>query len=202
MIKEWTEKGAWGTKTLIDYFKENVDKYPDEVCIVDPFNKEELVGFKPERLTYREFDRAVDATAEGFLKMGIQKDDVIVVQIPNCWELAMLYLAITRAGALISPMPMQWRASEFEYIARLTEAKAFITVEEFHGFKHREMGERLQSKLPYLKHLITLPEIIKMSKGEVTGKLDSIPLDAKAAKPQPNLTRKGAENAKIGFIFP
>ncbi|RLB01752.1 MAG: (2,3-dihydroxybenzoyl)adenylate synthase [Deltaproteobacteria bacterium] len=178
MIKEWTEKGAWGTKTLIDYFKENVDKYPDEVCIVDPFNKEELMGFKPERLTYREFDRAVDATAEGFLKMGIQKDDVIVVQIPNCWELAMLYLAITRAGALISPMPMQWRASEFEYIARLTEAKAFITVEEYHGFKHREMGERLQSKLPDLKHLITLPEIIKMSKGDVTGKLDSIPLDA------------------------
>ena len=25
---------------------------------------------------------------------------------------------------------------------------------------------------------------------------------AKAAEPQPNLTRKGAENAKIGFIFP
>ncbi len=105
MIKEWTEKGAWGKKTLIDYFKENVSKYPDEVCVVDPYDKEDLMGFKPERLTYRELDRAVDATAEGLLKMGIQKDDIIVVQIPNCWELAMLYLAITRAGGLISPMP-------------------------------------------------------------------------------------------------
>ena len=178
MIKEWTEKGAWGKKTLIDYFKENVSKYPDEVCVVDPYDKEDLVGFKPERPTYREFDRAVDATAEGLLKMGIQKDDIIIVQIPNCWELAMLYLAITRAGGLISPMPMQWRASEFEYIAGLTEAGAFITVEEFHGFKHREMGAKLQPKLPDLKHILTLPEIREMSKGDVTGKLDSIPLDA------------------------
>ena len=76
MIKEWTEKGVWGTKTLIDYFKENVSKYPDEVCVVDPYDKEALVGFKPERPTYREFDRAVDATAEGLLKMGIQKDEL------------------------------------------------------------------------------------------------------------------------------
>lgn len=178
MIKEWTEKGAWGKKTLIDYFKENVSKYPDKVCVVDPYDKEELVGFKPERPTYRELDRAVDATAEAFLKIGVQKNDIIIVQLPNCWELAMLYLAITRAGGLISPLPMQWRASELEYIAGLTEARAFITVEEFHGFKHKDMCEKLQSKRPKLKHILTLPEIREMSKEEVTGRLDSMPVDA------------------------
>jgi len=174
MIKEWTEKGVWGKKTLIDYFKENVSKNPDEVCIVDPYDKQDLVGFKPDRLTYRELDRAVDATAEGFLEMGIQKDDIVVVQLPNCWELAMLYLAITKVGGLISPMPMQWRISELEYIARLAEPKAFITVEEFYGFKHKEMGEKLQSEIPSLRHILTLPEIREMSKGEITGRLDSI----------------------------
>ena len=159
MIDEWSQKGLWGTKTLIDAFKDNVKKYPDEICVVDPYNKEELVGFKPERLTYKEFDRAVSATAEGLLKLGIQKDDIVLVQIPNCWELAMLYLAIASTGALISPMPMQWRMSEVEYIANITGAKAFITVEEFHGFKHREMGEKLQTEISSLKYVITLPEI-------------------------------------------
>lgn len=178
MIQEWTEKGAWGTKTLIDYFKEHVGKDPDKVCLVDPLNKEDLVGLKPERLTYKELDRAVDATAEGLIAKGIKKDDIVMVQLPNCWELAMLYLAIARAGALISPMPMQWRISELEYITRLTEAKAFITVEEFGGFKHKEMGEKLQSKHTSLQYVITLPEIREMSKGEITGKLDSIHIDA------------------------
>lgn len=177
MIKKWTEAGAWGKKTFIDYFKENVSKDPDKVCLVDPLNKKDLVGMEPERLTYRELDRAVDATAEGLIAKGIQKDDIIMVQLPNCWELAMLYLAITRAGALISPMPMQWRLSELEHVAGLTEAKAFITVEEFHGFKHKELGKKLQSRYPSLKHIITLQEIREMSKGEITGKLDTIKID-------------------------
>jgi len=49
MIKEWTEKRAWGKKTLIDYFKENVSKYPDEVTL---FMKDKgIASYKlPERL--------------------------------------------------------------------------------------------------------------------------------------------------------
>jgi len=176
-IREWTEKGVWGNKTLIDYFKENVAKDPDKVCLADPPNKEALMGLKPEKLTYRELDRAVDAAAEAFIAKGIRKDDIIMVQLPNCWELAMLYLAITRAGALISPMPMQWRQSELEYIAGMTEARAFITIDTFGNFKHRELGEKLQAKFPSIKNIIGLTELREMTKGPVTGKLDGIKID-------------------------
>ncbi len=178
MIREWTEKGAWGKKTLIDFFKENVKKDSDKECLVDPLNKKDLVGLEPERLTYLQLDKAVDATAESLIARGIQKDDIIMVQLPNCWELAMLYLAITRAGGLISPMPMQWRLSEVDYIAGMTEAKAFITVEDFHGFKHKEMAEKVRSKNPSIQHIITLEELREMSKGDITGKLDDIVIDA------------------------
>jgi acyl-CoA synthetase (AMP-forming)/AMP-acid ligase II len=177
-IREWTGKGAWGEKTFIDYFKANVAKMPDALCLVDPPNKEALVSLKPERLTYRELDRAVDATAEALVAKGIVKDDIIMVQLPNCWELAMLYLAITRAGALISPLPMQWRQSELEFIARITEARAIITVEEFSGFKHKELAKNIQTKFPFIKDIITLLEIKEMTKGNVTGKLDKISIDA------------------------
>ncbi len=177
-IAEWTGKGIWGKKTLVDYFKEQVAKTPDELGIADPLNKEALVGLKPERLTFKEFGRAVDATGEALMARGIKKDDIVIVQLPNCWELAMLYLAITRAGALISPMPMQWRQSEIEFIAGMTEARAFITVEEFAGFKHKELVEKLRSRFPSIKHVITLNEVREMAKGEVTGKLDKVTVDA------------------------
>jgi acyl-CoA synthetase (AMP-forming)/AMP-acid ligase II len=180
-VREWTKKGLWGTKTLIDYFKDNVAKTPDMIGLSDPLNKEALLGLKPEKLTFREIDQAVDATAEALIAKGIKKDDIIMVQLPNSWELAMLYLAITRAGALISPMPMQWRQSEIEYIVGLTEAKAFITVEEFAGFKHREMVEKLQPKFPSIKNIITLTEVRQMTKGNITGKLDGIKIDANDA---------------------
>jgi len=177
-IREWTENGAWGRKTLIDYFKENVVRAPDLVCLADPPNKEALTELKPEKLTYRELDRAVDAVAEALIARGIGKDDIVMVQLPNGWELAMLYLAVARAGALISPMPMQWRQSELEYVAGLTEARAFITIEEFGGFNHRELGEKLRAKFPSLKDLITLTEIRGMARGPVTGKLARVAIDA------------------------
>lgn len=177
-IREWTEKGAWGKKTLIDYFKENVARQPDAVCLADPPNKEALVGLAPERLTYRELDRAVDATAEGLIARGIKKDDIIMVQLPNCWELAMLYLAITRSGGLISPLPMQWRQHELEYIAGITEARAIVTVEEFGSFRHGETARGIQSRFPSIRDVITLSEIREMAKGEVTGRLDRITIDA------------------------
>ncbi|MDD5167982.1 MAG: class I adenylate-forming enzyme family protein, partial [Syntrophales bacterium] len=180
-VHEWTEKGIWGKKTLIDYFKDNVAKAPETICLVDPPNKETLVGLKPERLTFRELDRAVDATAESLIARGIKKDDIIMVQLPNCWELAMLYLAIARTGALISPMPMQWRQSELDYIAGLTEARALITVEEFSGFKHREMAEKLRTKFTSIKDIISLTEVREMTREKVTGKLAGIAIDANDA---------------------
>lgn len=180
-INEWTGKGIWGKRTLIDYFKDNVAKTPDAPGLADPPNKEALMGLKPERLTFRQIDRAVDATAEALISRGIKKDDIILVQLPNCWELAMLYLAITRAGALISPMPMQWRQSEIMYIAELTKAKAFITIDEFAKFKHKEMVENLRAKFPSIEYIFTLSDIREMAKGEVTGKLDRVIIDANDA---------------------
>ncbi len=178
MIRYWTDAGAWGNKTFIDYFKEHVRTEPEKVCLVDPLNREALVGSKPERLTYRELDKAIDAVAEGLLAKGIKKDDIIMVQLPNVWELAMLYLAITRTGALISPMPMQWRYSELQYIASMTNAVAIITIDTFNGFNHRDLARQVQGSVPSIKHIFNLADIKEMAQGPVTGQLDRIRIDA------------------------
>ena len=176
-IQKWTESGAWGKRNLIDYFRFHVRKSPDQICLVDPLNREALLGQKPERLTYAELSRAVDATAEALLAKGLGKDNIILVQLPNCWELAMLYLAIPRMGGLISPMPMQWRSSELEYIAKLTDAAAIITVGTFGNFNHREMAGNVQAKQAGIREIILLDEIREMARGPVTGKLEGIDID-------------------------
>jgi len=177
-IRRWTDAGAWGHKTLLDHFRFHVRKTPDKICLVDPLNKEALVGLKPEKLTYAELAKAADAVAEGLLTKGYGKDDIFMVQLPNTWELAMLYLAISRMGGLISPMPMQWRASELEFIAGITEAKAILTVESFGNFSHGEMAEKVKAKQASIREIIYLPEIREMTKGPVTGKLNDIVIDA------------------------
>jgi len=69
-------------------------------------------------------------------------------------ELAMLYLAIARTGALISPMPMQWRSSELQFIASMTNAVAVITVDTFGGFNHMDMVTRIKSSTPSINQFL------------------------------------------------
>lgn len=164
-IEEYNRKGWWGTKTLLDYFHEHVMEMPEHIALVDPLNREELTGTAPERLSYQELEDVVQKVAGALVALGIQKDDILMVQLPNTWELAMLYLAIARVGALISPIPMQWRLNELTYVARLTEAKAFITIEKFRDTMHEEMGQELQQLLPGLKHCISLKTVRDWAKG-------------------------------------
>jgi len=108
-IKYYNDVGAWADISLIDLFKDNVRKYEGEISLIDPINKQQIVGFKPDRITYSQLENRVDVLATNLIKVGIKKDDVVVVQLPNIIELVIAYLAITSAGAIISPVPMQWQ---------------------------------------------------------------------------------------------
>ncbi|MGC8603321.1 MAG: hypothetical protein ACP5VS_06515 [Desulfomonilaceae bacterium] len=58
-IDYYTSKGCWGSKTLLDHFYEHVAKMPDKTAVVDPLNKETLLGTHPDRISYAELSRAI-----------------------------------------------------------------------------------------------------------------------------------------------
>ncbi len=177
-IKEYTEQGCWLDRTLLDDFRENVKRDPEHIAIIDPLNKTELLGRAPERVTHRRMARAVEGVASALKAGGLAKDDIVLVQLPNCWEMAMLYLAIARTGAIISPLPVQWREREIGYVADLTGAKLLITVESFQGFDHLSMARRLIQEVPSLKSVLSYGQLLDMMDTEPDPELDIIPLDA------------------------
>lgn len=178
-IDFYSRMGVWGDKTLLDVFRGNVQKNPQRLALIDPLNKEKLLGLAPERLTYAELSLRVDALATALLGLGIQKDDIVIVQLPNVWELTLVYMALARLGALFSPMPMQWREKEFHYIAELTQAKAYIGAEHFAGFAQMEMAKHVQKDSPSLKHLLSLQDIRLLSVGPAdVQRLDQIVIQA------------------------
>ncbi|RLI83791.1 (2,3-dihydroxybenzoyl)adenylate synthase [Archaeoglobales archaeon] len=158
LIREYTEKGYWGNTTLLDIFYENAATHPDREAVVDPPNRGELVGGKPERISYSKFLKAVNSVAAELQDIGVGKDNIVLVQLPNVWELAMLYFAIAKAGGIISPMPMQWRQRELSYIAKLTGSNHYITVEEFKGFRHTDVGKE------FVENVILLEDVRDFSK--------------------------------------
>jgi len=159
-IKEYTkgkdgwESGWWGEVTINDLIKRNAEKYPDREALVDPENKPDLVGLQPKRYVWGEIDRIIDRLALSFVDLGIKPDDIVMAQLPNISELALIYPALSRIGAIASSIPVQWRAHEIRYLLELTEAKAFITMPIFKEYNHIQMIKDLSPAFPQLKHII------------------------------------------------
>lgn len=156
VIDDYTEKGWWGDATLIDLFHKTVQEKPDTLALVDPPNRSELAIGEPKQFTYVELSQAVDRVAIGFIDIGITKDDVVMVQLPNIVELVMVYLAAARIGAIVSPLPVQYRTHELNLLIPIAEPKAFITSTDFSGHNYVQMVQKLLPKYHFLETLVAL----------------------------------------------
>lgn len=172
LIDEYTGKGYWGDRNLLQRFDANCTAHPNREAVVDPPNREELVGTLAQRLTWAGLGRAVDATAAELASRGFGKDDVLVAQLPNVWELAMLYLAAAKAGGLLSALPMQWRRKDVGYVKEMTGARFYVSAETFHGFDYQALGKELA-----FEHYIGLQELTDIARGE-PGQVPDVPVDA------------------------
>ena len=153
-IKEFIDKGWWGNKTILDLFLKNVTKHPDVEAIVDPYNRPDLIGGEVKRLTYAELATLVDRLAFGFEALGIKKDDVILVQLPNIAESVITFLAAARMGAIVSPLSMMARTREVGHAIEATAAVGIVTVKEFHNFDHLKLMRECKEKYERFTHLI------------------------------------------------
>ncbi len=155
-IKEYTEKGWWGTETVLDVFLKDVAERQDAVALVDPPNRADFTVGEPQRLTFNQTKEAAERLAVAFADAGITKDDIIMVQLPNVVELAITYLAAAYVGAIASPVPVQYRTYDLERVMKLTQPKAFVTTNLFHDFDYVAMVQSMQSDFPSLKTIFAL----------------------------------------------
>lgn len=154
LIEEYTKKGYWRNETIVDLVYQNARETPEDEAVVDPYNRRELVGREPKRFTYAQMIKAVDRLAFGFIELGIKKDDIIAVQLPNIVELILTYLAASRVGAIVSPLGVRYRTHEVGHALKLCAPVAYVTATTFNEFDYIQMIKGLSSKYPKLKTII------------------------------------------------
>jgi acyl-CoA synthetase (AMP-forming)/AMP-acid ligase II len=132
-IKDLTERGWWGETTLDSLFRDAVARSPEHVALVDQFNRSEWCDGEAQRVTYAELANIADNLAAAFYDHGLRQDDIVVVQLPNIAELAVLYLALGRLGVILSPVPIQYGPFELGKAKELLDPAAFITLSNFKG---------------------------------------------------------------------
>ncbi|MEO8606914.1 MAG: class I adenylate-forming enzyme family protein [Chloroflexota bacterium] len=178
-IEEYERQGWWGRRTIFDLFQNIVHTTPDAVALVDPANRTEFTGGNFKRLTYSQLAEKVNCLAAGLLRCGVNKDDIVMVQLPNVAELIIAYLAVARIGAIISPVPVQYRTHELRQVIGITRPKLFITTENFMGHNYVEMVQSIQAEFPSLTNIIGLGDHLPTGVISLNNLLDE-PYDAAA----------------------
>ena len=136
---------VWGNMTLHDVFEASVTAHPDRPAVVDPYNTSTLIGRHPETMTYADVDHAAEAVARRLDEVGIVSDDIVVVQLPNTWELAVLFLAVNRLNAILSPVPIEWRRRELQHVFDITNAALYIGSPKYSDFTPLEIAREIRS---------------------------------------------------------
>ena len=127
-IKDFTEKGWWGTDTLYSLFVDACNESGESEALVDAPNRNEFTSGQPKRLTFNQIRIEVDRYASIFYEAGFRKDDKVILQLPNIVELAILYIALSKLGIIISPVPVQYGKYEITKIINDIKPKGYIAI--------------------------------------------------------------------------
>jgi acyl-CoA synthetase len=130
-VADYRARGWWGTETLDGLFAGQVRARGDAIAVVDPANREALLGSEPRRLTWRELDAEVAGLASRLLSLGLGRGDVLAVQLANSIELVEAYLAAWRLGVIVSPLPVQLREREVAAMCARAGAAAYLSSARF-----------------------------------------------------------------------
>ena len=145
LIREYRHRGWWSDTRIPDHFLAAVRDVPSQLAVLDPPNREALVGGSPLRLTFAELADLVDGYALRLRELGLGRDDFLITQLPNVAEYPAVYLAAMQLGIIVSPVPMQFGRHELEPIADLTGARAILTVRAMKGTEYAARAVELAS---------------------------------------------------------
>ena len=153
-IAEMTATGAWGNKTICDFFDQWSRTSPDSTAVVS-VNSE--TGNR-HTMSFGELGELSEHIAADLLDRGVRLGDIVAAQLPNTYEMLAITLACARIGAVVNPLMPILRERELTHIFTLTEAKVFYVPDTFKGFDFRSLANVVRDRVPTIEHVIVLGE--------------------------------------------
>ena len=141
-----------------------------DACISASPDKTALTAVRSEsgelrQFSYRELGTLADRIAVGLSRLGVGRNDVVAMQLPNWWHFSLLYLACSRIGAVLNPLMHIFRERELSFMLGHGQAKLVIVPKHFRGFDHEAMARALQPGLPHLQRVIVVDGDVEQRRG-------------------------------------
>ncbi|HLI69901.1 MAG TPA: AMP-binding protein [Ktedonobacteraceae bacterium] len=117
------------------------ERYPEQVALV----------FREAYLTYRELDALVNILGNALLNLGIRRGQRVCLFMTNCPEYVISWFAITRIGAVASPLNPSYKEREVAYQLVNSGAVALIVQSEL-----LPLVEAVRTQTPELRLLLVV----------------------------------------------
>ena len=112
------------------------------------------------RLTYAQFQAAVEEVARGLLALGIEPGERVGIWSPNNAEWATLQYATAKAGAILVNINPAYRTSELAYALGQSGVSTLVLAPRFRQADYLDMLDQVAGDLPALGRRVVLgPEV-------------------------------------------
>ncbi len=145
-------QGLWFDRTINDDLDGCVAACPDKLALTAV----SLESGRETLFTYRQMATMADRIAVGLARLGVGRNDVVSMQMPNWWQFTLTYLACSRIGAVLNPLMHIFRERELSFMLRHGCSKVVIVPKKFRGFDYEQMIAGLRPSLPDLQHVIVV----------------------------------------------
>lgn len=139
--------------SLDDLFRRTLARQPDAVALIDPPNKLQISGERPQRFTYAQADCAISAIASRFQEASLPPGSIIALQLPNTIEFPIALLAAIRAGLVVALLPQLWRQSDLAAALNKLSARAIVGMEHIEIVDHGDIAMNAAAEAFSVRHV-------------------------------------------------
>lgn len=171
-IAEYQAKGYWSDRTFADILEARAHATPQREAMLD----------ERRRISYGALWSEVQRFAEFLRRQGVQRGDVVTLQLPNRIEFPVVFFALELIGAVANKISADFRATEVEYILAFSNSKAYVCAGQFKGFDYLEMIDAMRARLPQLQLVVCVDAAERADVASFAKVLDATPEIAAAQR--------------------
>jgi len=144
--EKYDKRRWWLGLTWGDMFDKTTDLYPDKEGLADD----------TARFTYRQLREKVDRLAVGFMRLGINSKDFVLLQIPNWHEYIFAFYALQKIGAITVLLIARHGLAEIKHVSGLTSPVAWVGPVRYRNTEYLPMIRQVAEETPSLRQFISV----------------------------------------------
>lgn len=146
VIAEYLSSGLWDKTSLSVHWDRNASLDPHGTALTDGHRS----------LSWSECKAWTDRFALALIRVGLRREEVLPVQLPNWLELPLIRVACEKAGVLSLPLARTLRQNELACCLRSTGARALVIPNVYRGFDYVAMADELKKQFLQLRHVFVV----------------------------------------------